>query len=135
MSSKYKNKCGEIQENLSIESIYKYVFLSYYISNAKHIHSISGGRVTWAKCLHGKIFIWSRRYPASFCRELVKPSFSVASCKQSPGITISFYNSRELALPGNSPPYKQALRPKITTHFVKSNLLKLVTVIGDIFMF
>jgi hypothetical protein len=98
MSSKYKNKCGEIQENLSIESIYKYVFLSYYISNAKHIQSMSGGRVTRAKCLHGKIFISPRRYPASFCRELAKPNYSAASCKQSPGITISFYNSRDLAV-------------------------------------
>ena len=30
------------------------MFLSYCISNATHIHSISGGRVTRAKCLHGK---------------------------------------------------------------------------------
>jgi hypothetical protein len=52
MSSKYKNKRRAIQEKLSIDS---YVFLSYYISNAKQIHSISGGRVnTRAKCLHGK---------------------------------------------------------------------------------
>jgi hypothetical protein len=50
MSWKYKNKRREIQENLSNDS---YVFLSYYISNAKHIHSISGGQVTRAKCLHG----------------------------------------------------------------------------------
>jgi hypothetical protein len=54
MSLKYKNKRREIQENLSIDS---YVFLSYSISNAKHIHSISGGRVNLAKCLHGNIFI------------------------------------------------------------------------------
>ena len=73
-------------------------FLSYYISNTKHIHSISGGRVTRAKCLHGKIFISPMRYPASFCWELTKASYSAASCKQSPGITISFYNSRDLAI-------------------------------------
>jgi hypothetical protein len=80
MSSKYKNKRREIQENFSIDS---YVFFSYYISNAKHIHSISGGRVTRAKCLHGNIFIPPRQYPASFCRELAKASFSAASCKHS----------------------------------------------------
>ena len=34
MSSKYKNKRRAIQENLSIDA---YVFLSYYISNVKHI--------------------------------------------------------------------------------------------------
>jgi hypothetical protein len=51
MSLKYKTKRPEIQENLSNGS---YVFLSYSISNTKHIHSISGGRVTRAKCLHGK---------------------------------------------------------------------------------
>jgi hypothetical protein len=49
MSLKYKNKRREIQENLSIDS---YVFLSYYISNAKHIHSISGDRVTRVKISH-----------------------------------------------------------------------------------
>jgi hypothetical protein len=42
--------------------------------------------------------IYPRRYPASFCRELAKVSYSAASCKQSPGITISFYNSRDLAV-------------------------------------
>jgi hypothetical protein len=51
MVLKYKNKRREIQENLSNGS---YIFLSYYISMTKHTHSISGGRVTWAKCLHGK---------------------------------------------------------------------------------
>jgi hypothetical protein len=51
MLLKYKNKHQEIQENLPNGS---YVFLSYYISNTKHIHSILGCRVTRAKCLHGK---------------------------------------------------------------------------------
>jgi hypothetical protein len=49
---------------------YSYVFLSYYISIAKHIYL--GLPVTQAKCLHGKIFISPRRYPTSFCRELAK---------------------------------------------------------------
>jgi hypothetical protein len=31
-------------------------------------------------------------------KELAKVSYSAASCKQSPGITISFYNSRDLAV-------------------------------------
>jgi hypothetical protein len=91
---KYKNRRREIQENLSIDS---YVFCSYYISNAKHIHSILGGRVTRVKCLHGKISISPREYPASSCPELAKASYPAASCKQPPGITISFYISRDLA--------------------------------------
>jgi hypothetical protein len=50
---------------------YSYVFLSYYISIAKHIYL--GLPVTQAKGLHGKIFISPRQYPTSFCRELGKP--------------------------------------------------------------
>jgi succinylglutamate desuccinylase len=52
---------------------------------------------TRVNCLHEKISIPPRRDPASFCRELAKASYSAASCTQSPGITISFYNSRDLA--------------------------------------
>jgi hypothetical protein len=51
MLLKSQIKRREIQENLANGS---YVFLSYYISNTKHIHTIMGGRVTQAKCLHGK---------------------------------------------------------------------------------
>ena len=78
----------KISSNLSIDS---YVFLSYYISNAKHIHSVSGGRVTWAKCLHGKIFISPRakRYISSLSagNSPRRVTRQPASCKQSPGIT------------------------------------------------
>jgi hypothetical protein len=77
-----------MSSNLSIDS---YVFWSYYISNAKHIHSISGGRVTWAKCLHGKIFISPRakRYISSLSagNSPRRVTRQPASCKQSPGIT------------------------------------------------
>jgi hypothetical protein len=52
---------------------------STYISS-----SISGGRVTRAKCLHGNIFIPPRRYPASFCRELAKASHSAALSSAEP---------------------------------------------------
>ena len=63
-----------------------------------NIQAISGGRVIRAKCLHGKIFISPRRYPTFLCRELAKASYSAASCKQSPRITVSFYNSWDLAV-------------------------------------
>jgi hypothetical protein len=89
MSLKYKNKHREIQENLSNDL---FAFLSFYISNAKHIHSISGGRVTWAKCLHGKYLSRLSDIPPLSAGNLP------ASCKQSPGITISFYNSWDLAV-------------------------------------
>jgi hypothetical protein len=68
---------------------------TYILSRAAKLPgrpSYPGKVFTW------KIFIWPRRDPASFCRELAKASYLAASCKQSPGITISFYNSRDLAV-------------------------------------
>jgi hypothetical protein len=95
MPLKYKNKRREIQENLSNGS---YVFLSYYISNIK-AHTFYLGQPSYpGKVFTWKIFIPPKRYPASFCRERAKASYSAASCKQSPEITISFYNSQDLAV-------------------------------------
>jgi hypothetical protein len=72
MSLKYKNKRREIQENLSIDS---YVFLSYYISNAKHIHSISGDRVTRVKISHLVASLLTSRQQVVF-------ALLVPSCQQ-----------------------------------------------------
>jgi hypothetical protein len=97
MLSKYKNKRRAIQENLYL-SICMYFSAILFQMQSTYI-LIYLGRPSYP----GKVFTWKRfispkRYPASFCRELAKASYSAESCKQSPGITISFYNSWDLAV-------------------------------------
>jgi hypothetical protein len=62
MLSKYKNKRREIQENFSIDS--------YVFSNAKHVYSISGGRVTASSA--GPRCVMGRSQSGEGLRNLVK---------------------------------------------------------------
>jgi hypothetical protein len=71
---------------------------------AKHIHSISGGRVTRAKCLHGKYSSqWPRRDPASFCLDSPRWVTLLHHVNSHPGLLLVSITAGISPLPSNSP--------------------------------
>jgi hypothetical protein len=100
MSSKYKNRHRQIQQNLSINL---YVFLSYSISNAKHIHFISGGRVTQAKCLHGKYSSRLGDIPPLSAGSLPRQVTQLHHVNSHPGLLLVSIKAGISPLPSNSP--------------------------------
>jgi hypothetical protein len=72
MLSKYKNKCREIQES---KLIYRFVCIF---------------ELLYFKCKAHTFYLGRPSYPGKVFDMPGKASYSAASCKQSPGITIRF---------------------------------------------